>query len=291
MRRWISISVILILLGCLCGCGRSQDSVPSETTLGENMIHLYIVEGDRVLQSDEDYQLKTPDSVSSSIDDVMSALLLAGDETLESYSYMLGEDNSLILELSVSEEMNKEQNLLMMAAITQTLFQLKDIASIQMTVKTRSEDVLEEQLYLRDSFFFYGYDEESLAEEDICVYVPTDDRLALKRIVIKGKGSPNISNQELIVEELVKQNVLPQGTHVNMVSVHDSLCYLDLSEEFIDGTIGAAPELAVYAIVNSVAEQCGIETVQIMVDGEILNMYRGTVEIGKPLSFNSDVIE
>ena len=292
MKRWISISMFLIVLGCLCGCGSRENDTAPQTPLAENMIHLYVVEKDCVVQSDEDYQLKTPDSLSASVDDVMTALLAKGNGQVESYSYMMGEDNSLILELYVgADSYEKESNLLMMAAITKTLFQLKDIANIQLTVNAKSGDVIEKHLYLRDSFYFYGYEEESLTETDICIYIPTDDSRMLKGVTIKKQTAPDVSDQELIVDELVNRKILPQGTHVNMVSVHEGMCYLDLSEEFTNGNAEIGSELVVYSLVNSIVKQCGLDTVQILVDGERVDTYRGSIDMREPLPFNSEVVE
>lgn len=292
MKRWISISMILIVLGCLCGCGSRENDTAMQTPLAENMIHLYVVEKDCVVQSDEDYQLKTPDSVSASVDDVMTALLAKGNGQVESYSYMMGEDNSLILELNIGgDSFEKESDLLMMAAITKTLFQLKDIPSIRLTINAKSGDVIEDHLYLRDSFYFYGYEEESLAETEIGIYIPADDGQMLKRVMIKKQTAPDISDQELIVDELVERNILPQGTHVNMVSVHEDMCYLDLSEEFMNGSADISSELAVCALVNSILKQCELDTVQILVDGKQMNTYRGSIDMKNPLPFNSEVVE
>ena len=77
----------------------------------------------------------------------------------------------------------------------------------------------------------------------------------------------------------------------NQVSVHDSVCYLDLSEEFTNAVGTISPELALYAVVNSVIAQTDVDTVQILIDGKIVPMYRNVVAIDKPLPFNANVVQ
>ena len=55
--------------------------------------------------------------------------------------------------------------------------------------------------------------------------------------------SPQISDQELIVRELVNMGVLPKNTKVNQVSVYDNICYLDLSGEFLYDIGNSSPEV------------------------------------------------
>ena len=93
------------------------------------------------------------------------------------------------------------------------------------------------------------------------------------------------------MRELVQKKVLSPDTKVNQVSVHDSACYLDLSEEFTNAVGTISPELALYAVVNSVIAQTDVDTVQILIDGKIVPMYRNVVAIDKPLPFNANVVQ
>lgn len=289
MKRWISICLTIALLVCVCGCGVGKKEIPDQTPLGENMIHLYCVNEDTIVQSEEAYQLKTPDSASASVDDVMTALLDKENSQIESYSYMMGEDNSLILELFVGEAaLEKENTLLMMAAITKTLFQLQDIQTIQLTVSQNSGDVVGTHTYTRDSFYFYDYD-NSLANITIQVFVPAETGEKLQAVVVEKTVMPDVSEQEMIVRELVARGIIAKQTHVNMVSVHDGICYLDLSEEFIKGEISVRADVSLYALINSIVKQCGVDAVQILVDGERIDIYKGRINILEPLTYNSEL--
>ena len=276
MRKmdWKNGCVIAALL-CLTACGKAQSG--EITPLADNMIHLYLAEDNTVVRADADYQLKTPDAIASCVEDTMTALTALETSKIEAYSYMMGEDNSLQMEI--------------MAATTKTLFQMDDISSIALTVKGNDENVYAEQLFLRDSIYYYGTDETSLTEESITMYAPNAQGTALESYGIKVQSEPQTSDQEYIVRELVQKKVLSPDTKVNQVSVHDSVCYLDLSEEFTSAMGTVSPELALYAVVNSVIAQTDVDTVQILIDGKIVPMYRNVVAIDKPLSFNANVVQ
>ena len=74
-------------------------------------------------------------------------------------------------------------------------------------------------------------------------------------------------------------------------SIETTQIYLDLSEEFTNAVGTISPELALYAVVNSVIAQTDVDTVQILIDGKIVPMYRNVVAIDKPLPFNANVVQ
>lgn len=290
MKRRIKFGLILALTVCLTGCGKKEKT--PENTLSENMIHLYEVEENQVVLSPEDYQLKTPDVVSTCVEDVMTKLTSSDSSKIESYTYMMVEENALQLDLTLKEgNYNKEDTMLLESAVTKTLFQLDGISSIELSLEDNMGTIGDKQIFLRSSFYYYDCDEASLSEEDISIYVPNDQGTALKKIVVKETTSPQVSNQELIVRELVKMGVLPENTEVNQVSVYGTVCYLDLSGEFLYSVGNSSPDLTLYSLVDSVIAQTGIETVQILVDGELEKTYRNVADISGPISFNSNLLD
>ena len=75
------------------------------------------------------------------------------------------------------------------------------------------------------------------------------------------------------------------------VSSRDGICYVNLDQEFLRGVSGVDPEVAVYAIVNSVIEGGGASQVQILVSGETDVSYMNRVTLSKPLTRNLDIVE
>ena len=138
-KYWKTGCVIATLL-CLTACGKAQTG--EITPLADNMIHLYLAEDNTVVRADADYQLKTPDAIASCVEDAMTALTAMETSKIEAYSYMMGEDNSLQMDITLVEgSYEQEDILLIMAATTKTLFQMDDISSIALTVKGHDENV------------------------------------------------------------------------------------------------------------------------------------------------------
>lgn len=290
MKKCLSALLITACLITLTGCG-AKTKLPAEQPLADNRIHLYQVTDGEVVKIAEDYQLRTPDSVTACVEDTMSMLIAQTDGQMEAYTYMMGEENSLTLDVTLKgNEYTKEDILLLMAAVTETMFQLDDITSISFSVKNNDGDMLDSQLYLRDSFYFYGYEDAGLTERNVCVYEPTDTRDALQKKIVKEHTSQQVSDQELIVRELCQIGVLPKNTKVNQVSVHKGVCYLDLSEEFLENVLNLSAEQVVYSLVDSVIDQTGVDSVQLLVDGKTQKLYRGIVDISGPLVMNQNVI-
>lgn len=90
-------------------------------------------------------------------------------------------------------------------------------------------------------------------------------------------------------ENLVK--TIPADTKVLSVETKDSVCYVNLSREFIDKFSGTQNEelLAVYSIVNSLTELKNIKSVQFLVKGEKVEMF-GHVIFNEPFTKDDAIV-
>ena len=291
MRKRICACLLAASMCLLSGCGKQAHTSGTAVSM-DNMIHLYQMEGSQIVAADTDVQLKTPDVLSSCVEDAMTAFAGSESGMVDSYSYMIGEDNSLQLELTLKDGgYEKESRLLLMAAAAKTLFQIDDIEMIDLAVKDSSGEVQEQQQCMPDTFYFYDASLPGLTEKNVSMYQPNSSKTALTPVIVKENESPQVSDQELIVRELVNLGVLPKNTKVNQVSVYDNICYLDLSGEFLYDIGNSSPELVVYSLVNSVVKQTGVSAVQILVDGKIETTYRNAVDISQPVLFNTELVE
>lgn len=291
MRKRICACLLAVSMCLLSGCGKQAHTSGTAVSM-DNMIHLYQMEGSQIVAADTDVQLKTPDVLSSCVEDAMTAFAGSESGMVDSYSYMIGEDNSLQLELTLKDGgYEKESRLLLMAAAAKTLFQIDDIEMIDLAVKDSSGEVQEQQQCMPDTFYFYDASLPGLTEKNVSMYQPNSSKTALTPVIVKENESPQVSDQELIVRELVNLGVLPKNTKVNQVSVYDNICYLDLSGEFLYDIGNSSPELVVYSLVNSVVKQTGVSAVQILVDGKIETTYRNAVDISQPVLFNTELVE
>lgn len=137
-------------------CGKTGESGDTDTEeLGENMISIYYPDGTQILKDDEPYQIKQPDSITVSVEEIMVAMSeKLEQEKIQYHTYMIDADNNVTLEFILTGEYDKEYFLLTRAAVTKTLFQLENIKSIIIILDDNGEILLKES-YGRDSFYYY----------------------------------------------------------------------------------------------------------------------------------------
>ncbi len=152
---------IFILLFCmmalLSACGKTGESEDTGTeVLGENMISIYYPENTQILKDKEPYQIKQPDSITVSVEEIMAAMSgKLEQEKIQYHTYMIDADNNVTLEFTLTGEYDKEYFLLARAAVTKTLFQLEDIKNIIIILDDDNGQALLNESYGRDSFYYY----------------------------------------------------------------------------------------------------------------------------------------
>ncbi len=111
--------------------------------------------------------------------------------------------------------------------------------------------------------------------------------------------APNQQVETYIVEQLIKGptdpdlfRTIPAETKVRDVKTDDSICYVDLSADFINKFEGGStPErLAVYSIVNSLTELPGVKKVQILIEGNKVSTIAGHMDLSSPFERNAEII-
>ncbi len=157
MKRHIgSLAMAVMLMTVLCACGgKSRDaSTDKEQNTASNSVDIYCVKGLELVTSDAPYQLKQPDVLTSSVDELIAAMSenLSSDGLGISW-YMLNSENILMINLDVSQDITKEKLLLIKASICNTLFQLDKLEGIELAVITGDEQEHSYESFNRTSFY------------------------------------------------------------------------------------------------------------------------------------------
>lgn len=294
MKRILSIVLTAALIFTLSGCGGSGDgnNTADINGSGVNLINIYYAEGNEVMKSDTWYQLKQPDSVTASVEEVMTALIKEFDGKIPSYTYMLDDKNNVSLDLTLDGSYTKEDYLLMMAAVSNTIFQIDGVESIDINMVDGEGEIVAGDLVMRDSFYFYGYPaDDKYNAMDITIFTANSDGTGLVSQQMVIYAEPNVSAAEKIVASLAEAETIPVGTEVNSVSVNAGVCYLDLNSNFEDNMSDIKSDVVVYSVVNSITSLPNIDKVQLLIDGENIDSYRKVVNIKGPLVFNNDILE
>ena len=72
--------------------------------------------------------------------------------------------------------------------------------------------------------------------------------------------------------------------------VKDGVCYVDFNEKFLERREGISSEVAIYSVVNSLAELSGIYKVQFLINGEIKKTYQN-LDFSSSFERNLDIVE
>lgn len=291
MNKRMLISLILIFVMTLCGCGDKEDSATEAVVnKGENQIFVCYPEGDKVVMSDEGYQIKQPDSIAPSIEETMSVSLDFYENKIENYSYMIDEDNNVDLNITMTGDCSREYCLLAMVAVSDTLFQIDMVESLQITLLAENGEAIDSKYIHRNTFYHYDSDKKAESKR-LTFYKASSDGQGLEALSGSLEMEDNVSLVENIVLELERIEAIPEGTKVNSISIISGVCYLDLSEEFQGNVNKVKSDQVVYSLVNSVTSTSNISKVMITIEGQVIESYRGTVDLSKPLSFNKEIIK
>lgn len=118
-------------------------------------------------------------------------------------------------------------------------------------------------------------------EAVVTLYFANDEGNKLLPYPVNASYGSMISTEQLIVILLLKgpkdegfNKTIPDGTKINKISVLDTVCYIDLSSEFMEKRQGVSEEVTIYSIVNSLAEYTSVTHVQFLINGEKKKSYQ-----------------
>ena len=130
--------------------------------------------------------------------------------------------------------------------------------------------------------YFANASGDRLVEEPRAIYHSSSQPLEWA-VVARLVGGPQSTNAHA---------VLPADLEILSVSTAQEICYVNLGRNFLTSTLDIAPEIPVYAIVNSLVESCNVKQVQIAVEGDIKVVFKDTMDLNQlyeeDLSFVED---
>ncbi|MCR5597156.1 MAG: GerMN domain-containing protein [Lachnospiraceae bacterium] len=295
------ILLVMILAGSLLvsSCGKDRDD-------GEIIYDVYYL--------DSDYSSLVPEKYEGNADTDMYELLnklsiVTGNPSARGIGELgvstIGVDvEGGVATVSLSggyESLDVAGQTLVKAAVVKTLTQLDSISGVKfMLGELPLTDRMgaEIPVMTADSFVsnpgLVVSDENSL---QFVLYFADAEENYLRSISREVSKNTDASREQIVIEELIAgpttgdfRSVMPNGTKVNSVSVADGICYIDLSNEFLTGNSPVGMNLAVYSIVNSLAELNSVRKVQILIDGNITEITRDGVDLSQVFSRNLDIV-
>ena len=286
------VACLLLLSGC------QKQEVDTKTVIsvidenvskGGSLVTVFRVENNRVTASEETYQLKQPDSLSASFEEIMTQLSMP--EGLHYSGYQIDENGNVEIEFESNDEAeaSREQMLLGKAAMVSTLVQIKQMGHIRILI-TKADGTQDISDYDADSFFFY--DETGLSNRTVgtvSLYLPegTEAKVYPTEMSVSLDGTETLS--EKVLSLLAARGAFPEGTVVKGVTEAGTTAFVDLGAEILTLETDMDANAVIYSVVNTLTTLPHISNVQFLFDGVREDLYRGVMVSG-PMTFEDEMV-
>ena len=289
MKKRIGMLLLAMLCILLCGCEQQASA--------EEMYVYYInADGNALIQAT--YPKTT---VEGALDKLKNHSVLP--KAVEVEEVKLKNGNLDIYFNSAYAEMNKSTEVLVRAAIVQTLVQVENVNFVSFYV---NEQALMDSngnpigmMRAEDFVQSTGSSIDSYQTTDLTLYFANKEgKMLCTSKKTNVRYNVNTTIERLVVEQLIKgtsasgtQPTVPKSTKILGVSVKEGICYVNLDSKFVTDSYDLSPEVAVYSVVNSVIENGNVTKVQILIDGASDVVYKNTIDLSRPLEWNATLLE
>lgn len=305
--------LVLMIAMVLTACGeRTTDGkVIEEAASVESGYRVYKIKKDCTAIDSEEYRFQSQTSVDL-VGECLDALcktednkhyekLLPGDVQILDYDYDDQEKQANIYFNEAYKDLESSHEVLCRAAIVMTLTQFSGVVDyVQFYIDGEPmKDSNGRDMLMMASDFEYSTsaDLKDLNEETLKLYFSSTDghQLVLEEVHVRYY---NTSPVERVVMESLRSGpmvdghlrTMPASTKLNSVTVEDGLCTVDLNQRFLEKIEGQKFAVKVYSVVNSLCQVEGIDRVQILIDGQIVDYEEQDLSIREPLTANEDLV-
>ena len=203
------------------------------------------------------------------------------------------------LSLDYSDAMIDRQ-VLCRAALAKTLTQIDGINTVEITVAGEALTINDAVVGPFDGTAYVDYSSSVLSDQMqmVTLYFAngSGDGLVKCEQAVKLDGSTPI--ETMIVNKIIEgpsdeelKAVIPKGTKVISTSTKEGVCYVDLSQEFLNTLEGVSDSVTLYAIVNSLSELSTVSKVQFTIAGQTVLSYHEGLALDQLFERNLDIIK
>ncbi len=283
----IGMAAALLLLG---GCTKDPKS-----TVWEGDVLVYYLDKEEVSLQEEWHVLEKEKNTEQAAELLKKMqtppngeLVAAFPESVELPTVFIGANGLATLLFSESYgTVTGTGEVLMRAAIVKTLCQLDGIDSVEFYVggqpllnaQNIPVGIMKETDFIDSTGTNTNYYQFLYAT----VYYANKqgDALVASNLKIPYRGIE--TEEEIVLRQLIAgpvsedtYPVVPDNTKVLSVTTKDNVCVVDFSKQFLKKLPDVTEEVAIYSVVNTLAELPGIYQVQILVEGKQEKMYQKT---------------
>lgn len=293
----------VLLLFC-SGCGRKEN-----TTEGKDRYSIYYLNREETKIAEFAYYTDTKEPMK-----VLGELLQVLGQTPQNVGYHETISNFMITAFSINDnvvqisvddnysDLSPTTEVLTRAAIVRTLSQIDGITYVSM--KQGNHDLTDYtgaviNAMTADQFVDNAGNEINTYENvNLTLYFASENGKYLIKAIRSVEYNSNISVEKLIVEKLIGGPIgeglyptINSDTKIESVTVKDKICYVNLSEDFLNQQYNVLPEVTIYSLVNSLVELESVNKVQIAINGDTGKVFREVIELSSPFERNLDILK
>jgi len=200
-------------------------------------------------------------------------------------------------------EMDNITEVFCRAAVVKTLAQVPGVDTVEFTVNGKElTDSQGNPIGVMSSESFIdtkGNGINSYAYAALTLYFADESGKKLEKEVRSLHYSSNESLEQVVVEEMIQgpengmlQAVVPEDMKIMDVVTEKKVCTVNLGESAGKAAEGFPDaELALYALVNAICDNCEVEQVQVMIAGDTAEKFLGTVDISSPFEKKENLVD
>ena len=198
--------------------------------------------------------------------------------------------------------LDKATEVLVRAAIVHTMTQVEEVSYIGFQIAGEPlKDTKGNNIGLMNANTFLdnmGSEENATKIVKLNLYYAnkSGDKLKTQSSVLEYNA--NVAVEKVVVEQLIAGPseegffaTIPKDTKVMSITTKDGVCYVNLDTAFTSQGYDVLGAVTIYSIVNSLTEISGINSVQILVNGETSITYKDNISLETIFQRNPEIIE
>lgn len=302
LRKTLILMTAVFLAAGAAGCDTNQEEV--------SQYHIYYINKEKTKTVAVGYEPKeqdTQDRIQEFLDELFQDVQSTEYRKPTSKGTRLDswklENNQLYLYFNSDYlEMNNVEEVLCRAAFVRTLIQVDGVECISFYVGDAplvDKEGTPVGLMTAESFIENpGEQINTIQTANITLYFSNKEGNGLVKEMQEIHYSSNISLEKLVMEQLLRgpqgkkgKSAIPDGTKLVGVSVLDGVCFVNLSEGFLNQNYEILEPVVIYSITNSLVELPDINKVQIAVNGDSNLVYREKMKLSTMYERNLDYMD
>lgn len=305
----VTLSVMATVAGCISGCSEKSSEK-------QYMIYYANISADDVIHRDYDMPGDDKKDSYEKVSELMHQMYEVdlSDEGFFSSKpanvtindFVIDENGLITIDFSPEYlELSNVSEIILRAALVLTVIQVDGIIGAEITVEgdsIRYSTGAAIGVMTADDFVNILLNENGMLKQETDVVLffanETGEKLVpvTYHLVITNNSS---SIEEYILSQLIAGPAPESGAFPTLaadvellsVTTAEKTCYVNFSESFLEQEQPVSDELLIFSIVNSLCRLRYVNSVQFLIDGEVVETMHKITDISKPLSRNRSLEE